>query len=325
MKRVLWLLLPVFLFSAPKMPLLEMFTSVNCPGCGPADDTLDDIYAQYQGQIAIVRYHVWWVGTDPYNQANPLDVFNRVNFYGIPYSPYLWINGNINGDYTADQWRALIVSAIQDTSPVIVNVQLGVDTSFGAVQVVTSIQHTGQDTISAHLYSVLVEDSLYYLGSNGHPWHHQVMRKMLPSSYGKAITLYPGMMLQDTEYAVLDPVWVPGNLRAVVFLQNISTKQVYQTGFSEATFVEVSESSTPSLPGRIEPVIHRKGVRFLGLKREAVKQFRVYSADGRSIPARLRPSENSTELTPIDAQKGVYFYRITLDDGRQLSGRLILF
>jgi hypothetical protein len=219
----------------------------------------------------------------------------------------------------------MTTTALQGTTSVSITVALGIDTSSGVVVVSSILSNFGQDTVTANLLSVLVEDSLYYMGSNGHPWHHQVMRKMLPSAYGQAITLYPGMTVHDTEYVALDPVWVPENLRAVVFLQNLSTQQVYQTGFSEATFVQVSESSTPALPGRIVPVMNPKGVRFPGLAPGEVKQFQLFTADGRSVSARLQPSADATELTPVADQKGVYFYRITLRDGRKLTGRLVIF
>ena len=321
MKRVLWLLLPVFLFSAPRMPLLEMFTNWGCPSCGPADDTLDNIYAQYQGQIAIIRYHTWWpYSNDPYYQENTHEDSARIMYYSTNYTPRLIINGTTDAQYFSDQWRGMIQNALQDTTPVVMSAQLLVDTSMGVLMIVVQAINNGTQTYDVMLRTVLIEDSLYAMGPNGHPWHHQVMRKMYPDAVGIHYTLAPGASIVDTLTGTLKTSWTPAHLRVVSFLQRNITREVYATTYAEATLTVVQEK-----PGN-RLMVHRVRPDGVWLLLAAPpRTVEIFRTDGRRVSARLNPTGGGWLLSPRVSRRGVYFYRITLDDGRQLSGRLILF
>ncbi len=76
------------------------------------------------------------------------------------------------------------------------------------------------------LQVVLVEDGLYYMGSNGYPDHEAVMRDMIPTASGTTINLMPGEWNTTVlDFVVPEPIIVE-NARLVVFVQHPSTKDV---------------------------------------------------------------------------------------------------
>ncbi len=321
MKRLFVMLLPVFLFSAPKMPLLEMFTNWGCPSCGPADDTLDDIYVQYQGQIAIIRYHTWWPSSnDPYYLENPGEDSVRIMYYSTNYTPRLVLNGTSDGQYFSDQWRGMVQTALQDTTPIQMSAQFLVDTPTQAFQIVVQAVNNGSQTYDVMLRTAVVEDSLYAMGPNGHPWHHQVMRKMYPNAVGLHYTLSPGGSLVDTFTGTVKTSWTAAHLRVVSFLQRNITRQVYATTWAEAVLTGVQEP-----PSRLRVVVRpRPEGLWIGGSSSPVR-VRLYRLDGREVPAVWSPRGQGGILRPRDARRGVYLYRVVLSDGVPLRGRLVIF
>jgi len=324
MKRLFVMLLPVFLFSAPKMPLLEMFTNWGCPYCGPSDDTLDNLYAQYQGQIAIIRYHVSWPDSlDPYYNENPSEVDARVNYYMSSdtfYVPHLYINGTVKGGADNHLWRGMVQTALQDTTPIQMSAQFLVDTPTQAFQIVVQAVNNGSQTYDVMLRTAVIEDSLYAMGPNGHPWHHQVMRKMYPNAVGLHYTLAPGGSLVDTFTGTVKTSWTAAHLRVVSFLQRNITRQVYATTWAEAVLTGVQEP-----PSRLRVVVRpRPDGLWIGGSSSPVR-VRLYRLDGREVPAVWSPRGQGGILRPRDARRGVYLYHVVLSDGVPLRGRLVIF
>ena len=76
------------------------------------------------------------------------------------------------------------------------------------------------------LQLVLVEDDLYYMGSNGYPDHNNVMRDMIPNQNGTTVNLSAGEWTTiDLAFNVPAPIVVE-NARLVMFVQNNATKDV---------------------------------------------------------------------------------------------------
>ncbi len=76
------------------------------------------------------------------------------------------------------------------------------------------------------LHLVLVEDGLYYMGSNGYPDHNNVMRDMIPDQNGSTMNLSAGEWTNvDLAFAVPDPI-VAQNARLIMFVQNYASKEV---------------------------------------------------------------------------------------------------
>ncbi len=52
--------------------------------------------------------------------------------------------------------------------------------------------NSGVDTVRAAVQFAIAEDSCYYVGPNGDPWHNGVCRDYVPNQNGTPLTLAPG-------------------------------------------------------------------------------------------------------------------------------------
>jgi thiol-disulfide isomerase/thioredoxin len=220
--------------------LCEMFTNVGCPPCRAADSTLDTLSEEWDGDsLVIIRYHVWWPGYDPMYNNNPTEIQVRNNYYNNNYTPHLFINGTTDGDANVPIWRVLI--SMQFNNPAILSLDLQgvVDSTHMKGKVtctMTMVDDTFEMNADPKLRYALIQNNIYYVGSNGWPHHHQTFLDMFPSTAGVSVGR-PGLgeSVVDTEVFVIDPfvspqhpVWSWDDLELVAFVQNDNDRYVYQ-------------------------------------------------------------------------------------------------
>ncbi|NQV43112.1 MAG: VCBS repeat-containing protein [Candidatus Marinimicrobia bacterium] len=124
---------------------------------------------------------------------------------------------NDEGSTTA--WQNHILSNAETTAPLAITLSGNFDyqTGQGSLQVTLDPEAGVNGTYS--LQVVLVQDGLYYMGSNGYPDHENVMRDMFPSSSGTSITLAEGVQSVE-QVAFQVPLEFPiDDCRLVVFVQ----------------------------------------------------------------------------------------------------------
>ena len=93
---------------------------------------------------------------------------------------------------------------------------------------------SGLDFSNIVLHTVVTETEIEFAtppGSNGETKFYDVMRVMLPTNTGESLN-----GISQTEEVVyqrqtsINPVWEVNKLNTVAFIQNVSTKVVYQAG-----------------------------------------------------------------------------------------------
>ncbi len=165
-----------------------------------------------------INYHMSWPGTDPYYNYNSADGDARRSYYGLNWVPYMCIDGE-NDEGSTTTWQNHILSNAQTTAPLAITLSGNFDyqSGFGSLQVTLDPETGADGTHSLHV--VLVQDGLYYMGSNGYPDHENVMRDMFPSSSGTSITLAAGVQsVEQVDFEV--PLTFPiDDCRLVVFVQ----------------------------------------------------------------------------------------------------------
>ena len=103
---------------------------------------------------------------------------------------------------------------------------------YNIVVTVQVLNGGGIDLSDCVLHTVVTETDIEFAnppGSNGETKFYDVMRVMLPSNAGETLS----GMSQTEEVTFqwqtnINPSWVISNLNAVAFIQNVSTKEVYQ-------------------------------------------------------------------------------------------------
>jgi hypothetical protein len=162
-----------------------------------------------------------WPGTDPYYTYNSPDGNTRRSYYGLNWVPYMCIDGE-NDENSTTAWQNHILSNAGTTAPLGIELAGSFDYQSGDGSVVVSL--TPETGVSGNytLQVVLVQDNLYYMGSNSYPDHENVMRDMFPSSSGTSIPLEAGVPTTETVDFNVPASLVLDDCRLVVFVQSSS-------------------------------------------------------------------------------------------------------
>lgn len=230
-------------FAGDRTVLVERFTSSTCGPCASNNPTVDAFMSAYtDAQIMGLSYHMNWPapGNDPMYGYNVNDNNTRRAYYTVNAIPQLQMDGTttLEPNYTNAQLVNAFTTRTGMLSPVTIIVrQADIGTDSLAVYV-TVYCETAIASPSAYLQVAVMERLISYAtapGTNGERNFNTVMRKMLPSANGTALELTPGTK-KDYEFRVKkDALWVPGQIRAVAFVQ-ASNKEILNTSWKLSDF-----------------------------------------------------------------------------------------
>lgn len=165
-----------------------------------------------------------WPGSDPYYSYNQDQANIRRQAHSVIWVPWMGIDGadDLNTETSSvDDWEDRILSQSIVTAPLGLSITGSIDYQTAGTCEITLEPETGING-DYTMHVALVEDSLYYMGSNGYPDHHGVMRRMYPSAYGTTITLSENVTSVEmvTIEMPLDFEVSLENCRIVVFVQD---------------------------------------------------------------------------------------------------------
>jgi flagellar hook assembly protein FlgD len=231
--------------QSQRLVMLEEFTSATCGPCVSKNTQFHTWQTQNPDKFTSIYYHVNWPAAgDPMNLANPGEVATRVSYYMPPsnmYVPYSVLDGNYyNG--SAGGWSMTNINARYAVpSPFEIQLQHSVSAGQDTVFSTMLVKCTQDVTASMTAHNVIIEKWIHFnsapcASSNGERDFYNVMKKMIPGSSGT--TLPPSMVAGD--YVLLEGVWKAGivydftQIASVGFVQDKSTKEIYQTANSSA-------------------------------------------------------------------------------------------
>jgi len=167
-----------------------------------------------------------WPGTDPFYNYNSTEANARRSYYGVNAVPAGFVDGSEPTWPPEPNWANAILAetAVAGDATIEVTGEFD-DTSLEGAVTIAILPESGING-NYTLQLILVEDDIYYMGSNGYPDHQAVMRDMIPNANGTPISLSAGVTTElDMSFTVPD-VMVLENTRLVTFVQNQSTKEV---------------------------------------------------------------------------------------------------
>jgi hypothetical protein len=216
-----------------RIVLLEQFT--NSGGANVPDEpnkvsnqSINNFISASSGEVIKLEYHVGFPGpgADPLSTTNTADIGARVAFYGVADAPTTFINaqtGNLANIFQRETLKP--AGAIIDT---IFTIPTPSD------KLNLQIEWTANELLPANttLHVAIIEDPVNQasaLGTNGETAFRSVVRKLLPNAVG---TVYAQPIPRDSSRTV-NLSWTPqafnfNNLGALVFLQNPTTREIYQ-------------------------------------------------------------------------------------------------
>ena len=215
-------------------PCLEEFTSSTCSPCAGfnaqfspwCDDHIDD--------ITLIKYQMNWPGSgDPYYTE---EGGVRRNYYGVSGVPTLFTDGSMTG---APGYVPTMANVNEAYDEAIVDL--------GLISMVAShsLEGTTMDISTTILPYAGFSDAVVYIvvfeyittqnvGGNGETSFEHVMMKMVPDANGTDVNL-----VDRVPYTINETVDLSGtnveewdDLGVAVFVQDMTTKKVYQSNYS---------------------------------------------------------------------------------------------
>jgi hypothetical protein len=232
-------LLPSPDFSlADKVVLLEDFANVSCDPCVVSNRIIESLsnYAYGRSKLVVVKYPTNFPSaSDPLYLANSAACDARINFYQVLFAPTTIIDG-IDRPISQDSMsvKAAIDSRLSVAPRFEIEVNANLEGDYVIDVSITPIDTLGINLDDIVIHSIITETDIEFEqapGSNGEKIFYDVMRLMLPTNDGEPIRnlINTGEISYEFEDALLSN-WNLEHINTVVFIQNITTKEVFQAG-----------------------------------------------------------------------------------------------
>jgi hypothetical protein len=247
---------------AVRIPLCEVFTSSTCGPCVAGNRNTDEnIFPLYPNQFSVIKYQMSWPGTgDPYTTA---EGNTRRTLYGVNSIPNMQVDGGWNGNAASftttlfDQFKA---------KPAFIKIDAKCTINFKKVSVDVKLTPLSDfNNANMKLFvAVLEKKTTKNIKTNGETEFHHVLKKMLPNANGTNI----GSLAKNVDKTFTTFTYnVPGEYRlpndgqngniinlttensieeltdceVVVFIQDLVTKEVYQSANADVTILSVDD------------------------------------------------------------------------------------
>ena len=241
--------------AGDRMMLIEFFTSSTCGPCASNNPIMTAFMNSADPErIASLGFHMNWPspGNDPMYLFNTTDNTTRRTFYGVNAIPAGFFDGTISIPlpYSQTNLQSYFDSRKNVLSPVTIIVR---DSTYGDSMLVrVNVQcETFLANPNVVLYMGIFESTIHYVsppGTNGETDFQNVMRRMLPSANGTPLVLTPGYNKEFVFWYKMDPAWVAGNIKNLVYIQgadkeilNASKKLVNFSLMTTSSFFSITQ------------------------------------------------------------------------------------
>src|SRR4051812_16156119 len=252
--------------QSQRLVLFEEFTSENCPPCAATNPSLNALLDANGTKVVSIKYQNDIPSPGPMYYHNTVDVEARQTVYANNYSPNGILDGNVYNDQPATLTQTIINNRYAVASPFTIAVSHYLSPAHDSIYAHATITCTQAVTATMTAHMVVIERNIYFTtapGSNGEKTFEGVMKKMLPTNAGTTVTSPQTVgMVMNLDYSwQLANVYDTNQLAVVVFVQNTSTKEVYQAGFSrthitnDAGITAVSGVSPVTCSGNVTPTV----------------------------------------------------------------------
>lgn len=324
------------IWEREKIVLLEHFTNSSDLLCKDANEQVWSAINTLNGDVLDIQYHTSFPGADPFNTHNPMVSSARVFYYGILGVPYTFLDGgassahkydynlkplntnDINIQSLNDPWFSLEISSqIQNNS-------INLNASVIAEQAISSRELT--------LHTLIIERKITAVESaHGEKVFRNVVKAMLPNAAGTYIykNWVPGSMENVSYSWNFSNVFDVDELRAVIFIQDESTKEIYQAAIDKFDFPSSIDDNF--LTGQeFKCMVYpnpASDFAYIRLNQSVAHNLRLDIFDGSGRVVDIKTIEAFTEEVTLDTyhyNKGIYFIRLTDNKEINLLLKLII-
>ena len=224
--------------SASKVVIIEDFANVSCNPCVISNKILESLTEITYGRSKLVAVKF------PTNFPAPNDLFYlaakeicdaRISYYNVFFAPTTVIDGILKPISTdSNSVKAAVDSRLSITPRFNINIGASLEGDYSVNVDVKFIDTSSINMNDLVIHTVLTETDIEFEtapGSNGETKFYDVTRLMLPSKDGIPIRqlIDQGELTFTFEDALLSS-WNLEKLNFVVYIQNKTTKEIFQTG-----------------------------------------------------------------------------------------------
>ena len=222
--------------------LFECFTNTGCAPCASQNPALDALISNNADRVAAIKYHMSWPSAnDPMYLHNTVDNNSRRGIYEVNSVPHTVVDGIRFGDMPSGLNQTMVNNWLSIESPIEMRLEYVVDAA--ANTIIVHVMGRASTAVSGpvRLYVGVIESEIHFAsapGSNGERDFYSVMKKLLPKGAGTLL----GESLEEGDYFAYSFSWELANiydmsqLDAIAWVQNASTKEVYQACHSSESF-----------------------------------------------------------------------------------------
>lgn len=223
---------------ASKVVIIEDFANVSCNPCVLSNKIVEQLTNETYGRSKLVAVKF------PTNFPAPNDLFylaakeicdTRISYYNVFFAPTTVIDGIIKPISTdSNSVKAAVDSRLSITPRFNVKVVANLEGDYIVNVDIKFIDTTAINLNDLVIHTVLTETDIEFEqapGSNGETKFYDVTRLMLPSKDG--IPIRQLIDQEELTFSFEDALlssWSLEKLNFVVFIQNVTTKEVFQTG-----------------------------------------------------------------------------------------------
>ena len=317
MKKILTLAL-LLLFAATmtfgqakRYALLEHFTNTLCSSCASQNPSFfTTIAVETNKDVHHISYH-WRTPylNCVYYQANPTPQDTRADYYSVPGSPRVSLNGATQTGLS--YVTPPIIQAAATTSPIYVKVTEVANPNLSR-NVTIKIKSVGTvPTGTFKLYAAVVEKKTTYASPNGEREHFNVFRQFITANSGDNITLSSAE--QSILLSYTPDLGATGQLYVVAWVQNSTTKEVLNSGTQFDLGTATTEVSTDNQVA-LSPN-PTTGKTILTFDKLTPQYLTVQNMAGQVLESVKLSNSTSYELNVANLASGVYIVKVKSAEG----------
>lgn len=251
--------------------------------------------------------------------------YNRVYFYPFQGYPSLFMDGVDLWPMTT--WRPSIAARVATPSAITLTTSGTYNSAARTGTINATFRNDSSATISARVYFIITEDSLYHLDPNGHAWHNHLARRFLPNtSRGDTMTLSPSQTKVKSRNFTIDPAWNANRCNIVMWVQaDAPSYNVYQGGQRRVVSLTSIEEESAVITAKplicllTNPCVSRIARFSLELKPNSAYSIDIFDISGRHVKAITGITSQDKETvrwnlrneSGVSISSGVYLYRLT--------------
>ena len=324
---------------AQRRPIMESFTSSTCGPCVAGNTNVASVLSNYANdQYSILKYQMSWPGSgDPYYTDEGGD---RRTYYNVNAVPDFVLDGNVWQGNSSSLTNAQVDAVMANPAFVSLSSYHTIDGQ--TVDVTITVNPLGDFTNNLTMYSAIFEYNTFNnVGSNGETQFDKVMKKMIPSSSGVAISgLQDGVVLTEnlshtfqgsytlpasaaapidhaTEHSVEDF----SNLGVVTWIQDDATKEIIQSTVSSLSATSIEEKPMANMMIFPNPAENLATVAIQGIMGENIT-IELYNLLGELIISEIYTPQSDFDSYNLDiTHLNNGMYNVILKVGESITSK----